>query len=48
VCNTGDFANSSADPCFGEAILQLGTPTAPQGGVVFIGPSDLHTSTKVE
>ena len=47
VCNTGDFANSSADPCFGEAILQLGTPTAPQGGVVFIGPSDLHTSTKL-
>jgi hypothetical protein len=47
VCNTGDFANTSADPCFGEAILQLGTPTAPQGGVVFIGPSDLHTSTKL-
>ncbi|MBN2017787.1 MAG: T9SS type A sorting domain-containing protein [Candidatus Cloacimonetes bacterium] len=47
VCNTGDFANTSADPCFGEAILQLGTPTAPQGGVVFVGPSDLHTSTKL-
>ena len=47
VCNTGDFANTSADPCFGEAILQLGTPTSPQGGVVFIGPSDLHTSTKM-
>ena len=47
VCNTGDFANNSADPCFGEAILQLGTPTSPQGGVVFIGPSDLHTSTKM-
>ncbi|HEX37335.1 MAG TPA: T9SS type A sorting domain-containing protein [Candidatus Cloacimonetes bacterium] len=47
VCNTGDFANTSADPCFGEAITQLGTPTAPQGGVVFIGPSDLHTSTKL-
>jgi len=47
VCNTGDFANSSADPCFGEAILQLGTPTSPQGGVVFIGPSDLYTSTKL-
>ncbi len=47
VCNTGDFANTSADPCFGEAITQLGTPTAPQGGVAFVGPSDLHTSTKL-
>ena len=47
VCNTGDFANTSADPCFGEAITQLGSPTNPQGGVVFVGPSDLHTSTKL-
>ena len=45
VCNTGDFANS-VDPCFGEAWLRLGTPMGPKGGVIFIGPSDLHTSTK--
>ena len=45
VCNTGDFANN-VDPCFGEAWLRLGTSSSPQGGVVFVGPSDLHTSTK--
>ena len=47
VCNTGDFANSSVDPCFGEAWLRLGTPSNPNGGVVFVGPSDLHTRTKL-
>lgn len=46
VCNTGDFANS-VDPCFGEKWLRLGNPSSPKGGVVFIGPSDLHTSTKL-
>ncbi len=46
VCNTGDFANS-VDPCFGEAWIRLGSPSNPKGGVVFIGPSDLHTSTKL-
>jgi hypothetical protein len=45
VCNTGDFANS-VDPCFGEAVLRTGTPSSPKGMVAFIGPSDLHTSTK--
>ncbi|MCK4338875.1 MAG: hypothetical protein KAW87_02655, partial [Candidatus Cloacimonetes bacterium] len=45
VCNTGDFANN-IDPCFGEAWLRLGTQSTPNGGVVFIGPSDLYTSTK--
>jgi hypothetical protein len=45
VCNTGDFANS-VDPCFGEAVLRIGTPSSPKGMVAFIGPSDLHTSTK--
>ncbi|MDO9576676.1 MAG: C25 family cysteine peptidase [Candidatus Cloacimonadales bacterium] len=44
VCNSGDFANS-VDPCLGEKWLTLGSATAPQGGVVFLGPSDLHTST---
>ncbi|MDA3814292.1 MAG: C25 family cysteine peptidase [Candidatus Cloacimonetes bacterium] len=46
VCNTGDFANS-VDPCFGEAWLRLGNPGNPRGGVAFVGPSDLHTSTKL-
>ncbi len=46
VCNTGDFANV-VDPCFGEKWLQMGTPASPKGGVIFVGPSDLHTSTKL-
>ena len=45
VCNSNDFANN-VDPCFSEAILRAGTPSVPKGGVAFIGPSDLHTSTK--
>ena len=45
VCNSNDFANS-VDPCFSEAILRGGTTSNPKGGVAFIGPSDLHTSTK--
>lgn len=45
VCNSNDFANN-VDPCLSEAILRGGTPTVPKGGVAFIGPSDLHTSTK--
>jgi len=45
VCNTGDFANN-VDPCFGEAMLRAGTPSSPKGMVAFVGPSDLHTSTK--
>ena len=45
VCNSNDFANS-VDPCLAEAVLRGGTPTVPKGGVAFIGPSDLHTSTK--
>ncbi len=46
VCNSGDFANT-VDPCLGEKWLTAGSPSLPQGGVVFIGPSDLHTSTKL-
>ena len=45
VCNSNDFANN-VDPCLAEAVLRGGTPTVPKGGVAFIGPSDLHTSTK--
>ncbi|HHE37042.1 MAG TPA: hypothetical protein ENL20_00505, partial [Candidatus Cloacimonetes bacterium] len=46
VCNTGDFANN-VDPCFAEAFLRIGTPTIPKGCVAILGPSDLHTSTKL-
>ncbi|MBI90221.1 MAG: hypothetical protein CMG60_09055 [Candidatus Marinimicrobia bacterium] len=45
VCNSNDFANN-VDPCLAEAVLRGGTPTVPKGGVGFVGPSDLHTSTK--
>lgn len=45
VCNTGDFANS-VDPCFGEQWLRIGFPNYPRGAVAFVGPSDLHTSTR--
>ena len=45
VCNSNDFANN-VDPCFSEAMLRGGTTSNPKGGVAFIGPSDLHTSTK--
>lgn len=45
VCNSNDFANN-VDPCFSEAMLRGGSTTNPKGGVAFIGPSDLHTSTK--
>ena len=45
VCNSNDFANN-VDPCLSEAVLRSGTPSVPKGGVAFIGPSDLHTSTK--
>jgi hypothetical protein len=42
-CGTGAF---NADPCFGEAWLQAGSPTQPKGGVAFFGPSWLATSTR--
>ena len=45
VCNSNDFANN-VDPCLAEAVIRGGTPSVPKGGVAFIGPSDLHTSTK--
>ena len=45
VCNSNDFANN-VDPCLAEAIIRGGTPSVPKGGVAFVGPSDLHTSTK--
>jgi Peptidase family C25/FlgD Ig-like domain len=46
VCNTGDFANVNVDPCFGELWLTAGNNSNPKGGVVFVGPSHLHTRTQ--
>ena len=45
VCNTGDYANTTVNPCFGEKWLRMGTPNNPNGCVAFFGPSDLHTHT---
>jgi hypothetical protein len=46
VCNTGDFANQTINPCFGEYWMRMGTPTSTNGAVAFLGPSDLYTSTE--
>ncbi|MGQ9678135.1 MAG: C25 family cysteine peptidase [bacterium] len=42
-CGTGNYG---ANPCFGEAWLRAGTPTAPKGGVGFWGTSYTGTSTR--
>ncbi|MGQ9707527.1 MAG: C25 family cysteine peptidase [bacterium] len=42
-CGTGNY---QANPCFGEAWLRAGTPTAPKGGVAFWGSSYSGTSTR--
>jgi len=46
VCNTGDFANS-VNPSFGEAWMRMGTTASLGGAVAFVGPSDLHTKTRL-
>ncbi|MDD2227834.1 MAG: C25 family cysteine peptidase [Candidatus Cloacimonetes bacterium] len=46
VCNTGDFANS-VNPSFGEAWMRRGSTSTPGGCVAFVGPSDLHTKTRL-
>ncbi len=46
VCNTGDFANS-VNPSFGEKWLRMGSQAQPNGCVAFVGPSDLHTKTRL-
>lgn len=46
VCNTGDFANS-VNPSFGEKWMRLGTTANLGGCVAFVGPSDLHTKTRL-
>ena len=46
VCNTGDFANN-VNPCFGEKWMRIGNVERPNGCVAFVGPSDLHTKTRL-
>lgn len=46
VCNTGDFANS-VNPSFGEKWMRMGTTANLGGCVAFVGPSDLHTKTRL-
>lgn len=47
VCNTGDFANTQQNPCFGEKWMRMGTISSLGGCVAFVGPSDLHTKTNL-
>ena len=47
VCNTGDFANTAQNPCFGEKWMRMGTISSPGGCIAFVGPSDLHTKTNL-
>jgi hypothetical protein len=46
VCNTGDFANV-VNPSFGEKWMRMGSTAQPNGCVAFVGPSDLHTKTRL-
>ncbi|MBW6513649.1 MAG: T9SS type A sorting domain-containing protein [Candidatus Syntrophosphaera sp.] len=46
VCNTGDFANT-VNPSFGEKWMRMGSVAQPNGCVAFVGPSDLHTKTRL-
>ena len=46
VCNTGDFANT-VNPSFGEKWMRMGTAAIPGGCIAFVGPSDLHTKTRL-
>jgi hypothetical protein len=44
-CGVAMFDVTSTNNCFGEEWLELGTPTAPRGAVVFVGPtSNTHTT----
>lgn len=44
-CGVAMFTTSDAANCFGEAWIELGTPTQPRGGIAFIGPtSNTHTT----
>lgn len=44
-CGVAMFTTSGDANCFGEAWIELGTPTQPRGGVAFVGPtSNTHTT----
>ena len=44
-CGVAMFTTTDAANCFGEAWIELGTPTQPRGGVAFVGPtSNTHTT----
>lgn len=44
-CGVAMFNASGTSNCFGEAWLELGTPTQPRGGIAFVGPtSNTHTT----
>lgn len=46
VCGSGNFAFGSG-ACLGEEFTTgIGTPSAPDGAIVYFGASDLHTNTK--
>ncbi|MCX6601954.1 MAG: C25 family cysteine peptidase [bacterium] len=46
VCGSGNFAYTSGQ-CLGETFTTgTGTPSQPQGGIIYIGASDLHTNTR--
>ena len=46
VCNTGDYANSTQNPCFGEYSITRGETRDPAAALSFFGPSDVSTNTK--
>ena len=46
VCGSGNFAYAGGQ-CLGETFTTgTGTPSEPQGGIVYLGASDLHTNTR--
>ncbi|MCB9367465.1 MAG: T9SS type A sorting domain-containing protein [Calditrichaeota bacterium] len=46
VCGSGNFAYPGGPSLGEEFTTGLGTPSAPNGAIVFFGASDLHTNTK--
>jgi hypothetical protein len=44
-CGVAMFNASGVDNCFGEAWIEIGTPTEPRGACAFVGPtSNTHTT----
>jgi hypothetical protein len=46
VCGTGNFNHSTTNPSFGEAWMNMGTSSQPNGAIGYVGPTYLHTSTE--